>query len=258
MTQAKISSIKNVSSQHSPWSEIVCWSRMQAEGGQQLDEIVARKEIERSVNDGVFCWGVGNAPNRSTAGLARSGAEIDVLFSVMKSRPKLIDVAPSLTLVWRKFIDYDGHQRTIPHGSLITSKGETQGGIKRSHFALFCKSTSPLIFGDFGSFDPAAYRNVGEVGGSIGPSQVTALLRRIRDESPEGGYRINLRAKMFGGYWVKLIDPIPMDLEKQRKLSIFVSSLSQKTADQWSELVRDLRNNDKPSAWHSSHQLHLL
>jgi hypothetical protein len=137
MAQPILSSTDPISVEQSPWTEIVCWSRMQAEGGQQLDEIVRRKELERVANGGLFCWGVGNAANRCTASLARDRIEIDALFSIMKSRPKMVDVAPSTTVIWRRFIDFDGRERVIPRSSLVTSKGESQNKLKRSHFALF-------------------------------------------------------------------------------------------------------------------------
>jgi hypothetical protein len=231
---------------------------MQAEAGQQLREIVRRKELERSANGGTFCWGVGNAPNRSTAGLARDRIEVDVLFSIMKSRPKLVDVAPSTTLIWRRFIDCNGRERTIPRSSLVTSRGESPNGLKRNHFALFCQTSGPLMLGDFGSFDPNAYRNVGAVGGLIGPSQVTALLRRITVENSEGSYRINLKAKMSGSYWAKLFDPIPLDLEKQRSLSLFMSNIDRATDESWTDLVQQLRDNDNTTIGSSNRQLHLL
>lgn len=41
--------------------EFVCWSKVQAESGQTLNAIVARKEKERLAGAGVFFWGVGNA-----------------------------------------------------------------------------------------------------------------------------------------------------------------------------------------------------
>ena len=231
---------------------------MQAEGGQQLEEIVRRKELERRANGGIFCWGVGNAPNRCTASLARGSIEIDVLFSIMKSRPKLVDVAPTGTLIWRRFIDCNGRERTIPRSSLVTSKSESPNGLKRSHFALFCQANSPLVLGDLGSFDPSAYRNIGAAGGSIGPSQVTALLRRITAENSNGSYKINLKAKMFGSYWAKLIDPIPMESDKQRSLSLFMAKLDRATDEKWTDFVQQLRDNDKAPIGGSGRQLHLL
>jgi hypothetical protein len=258
MNKIDVRPTKADSSARGMQNEIICWSRMQAESGQQLHEIVWRKELEREANGGIFCWGVGNAPNRCTANLARNGVEVDAVFSVMKSRPKFLDVAPSLTLIWRKFIDYDGRERPLPPGSLVTSKGETRGAVKRSHFALLCKSDSRLVLGDFGSFDPDAYRNLGEIGGAIGNSQVTALLRRTANERANGAYRVNLRATLFGSYWAKLADPIPMDLEKQRCLSIFCADDHHAHVSKWLSLVSLLRENHKLDIGVCEHQLHLF
>jgi uncharacterized protein (DUF1697 family) len=232
---------------------------MQAEAGQQLEDIVRRKEWERLANDGTFCWGVGNAPNRCTPELARDRVEVDALFSIMKSRPKIVDVAPSAVVIWRKFVDFDGRERAIPKGSLVTSRGDFQTRLKRSHFALFCRTESPLVLGDFGSFDPTAYRNVGEIGGAIGPSQVTALLRRTAQErSDSTSYRINLKAKMFGSYWAKLTDPIPMDIDKQQALSCFAANRSSATVDGWADLVQQLRDNDKATVVDGERQMNLF
>jgi hypothetical protein len=238
--------------------KIVCWSRMQSEGGQQLEEIVLRKEYERKANGGIFCWGVGNAPNRCTPSLARSRTDVDVVFSVMKSRPKLGDVSPSLTLIWRRFIDCDGIEQRLPAGSLVTSKGEARNGAKSSHFALLCKSDRRLELGDYGSFDPTAFRNVGPIGGAVGSSQVTALVRCTGQMQSDAQYRINLKASLYGSYWVKLVDPIPMDLAKQRLLALFGLSKHTVSTAQWLGLVSQLREDSMPGLGVSEKQLHLL
>jgi hypothetical protein len=238
--------------------KIVCWSRMQSEGGQQLDEIVLRKEYERKANGGIFCWGVGNAPNRCTPSLARSRTDIDVVFSVMKSRPKLADLSPSLTLIWRRFVDCDGIEQRLPAGSLVTSKGEARSGAKSSHFALLCKSDHQLELSDYGSFDHTAFRNVGPAGGAVGSSQVTALVRCTGQMQADAQYRINLRATLYGSYWVKLVDPIPMDLAKQRLLALFGSVKHTASTTHWLELVSQLREDSMPGLAASEKQLHLL
>src|SRR4051794_36935642 len=88
--------------------ELVCWSRMQSEAGQSLADIVRRKESERLAGQGLFFWGVGNAPSSVTNSLARMLTPISAVFSIMKGKPKRIDVSPSRTLVWRGYIDLDG------------------------------------------------------------------------------------------------------------------------------------------------------
>jgi hypothetical protein len=53
--------------------ELICWTRMQSEAGQQLDAIMSRKELERRAGGGIFFWGVGNPPPRIINELARRG-----------------------------------------------------------------------------------------------------------------------------------------------------------------------------------------
>lgn len=110
-----------LSAQNGP-EEYVCWSRMQAEAGQGLAAIVARKEREREAGDGLFFWGVGNAPAVMTNALARLNHPVRVVFSIMKGKPKAEDLRPRQTLVWRKYLDTDGVERDLPPNALITSR----------------------------------------------------------------------------------------------------------------------------------------
>lgn len=164
-------------------TETVCWSRMQTEAGQELQAIVDRKELERSAGKGVFCWGVGNAPSRSIPDLARAGTDVDVVFSIMKSRPKAVDIEPNRLRIWRTFFDYSGRERPLPPATLVTSRVSAGLRARNAHYALMCRSDQELRLGDFGSFDPSAYRNVSETGKAVGASQVTALLRRVSGEN---------------------------------------------------------------------------
>lgn len=224
-----------------PLTEMVCWSRMQSEAGQDLQSIILRKEIERSAGKGLFCWGVGNAPSRSIPGLARSGADVDVVFSLMKSHPKAIDSAPASLRIWRSYFDQAGHERPLPPATLITSRGDTGARAKSVHYALMCRSELPLSFGDFGPFDPSAYRNVSEIGGAVGASQVTALLRRVSREVGAPSYKINLRAKLELGYWVRLGDAIDVSSEKRTVLERVLSDLSKVSATEWIRALCELR-----------------
>lgn len=182
--------------------EYVIWTRMQAEGGEQLDKILHRKELERASGGGLFFWGVGNAPSRSIPAFVRSGIELDIIFSVMKSKPKIKDVNPENLCAWKNYIDVDGHTHAIPDHVLVTSRASGRD----RHYALICRSNAPLVAGDGGMFDPAAFRNVGG-GAGVGASQVTALLERHASDGPSD-YRVAMRAQASGSYWVKLVDPV--------------------------------------------------
>lgn len=218
---------------------LVCWSRMQAEAGQGLAAIVARKEVERSAGDGVFLWGVGNAPSVAIAALARLKAPVPVIFSIMKGRPKAVDVAPSRIVAWRRYIDAEGAERELPAASIVTSRGESAKGAKRAHYALMCRSRGPLLLSEGEVFDVNAYRNAGGRGAPVGASQVTALLRQVEEPGGEGDYHANLRADLDGSYWVRLTDPVDVPASLLERLQ----HAGEMSVEEWLRLARDIRGN---------------
>lgn len=218
-------------------SAFVCWSRMQAEAGQGLDAIVARKELERSAGAGVFFWGVGNAPSVAISALARLGEPVPVIFSIMKSKPKKIDVAPSRVVAWRRYFDAEGAERDLPPSAIITSRGDSANGSKRAHYALMCRSGEPLALRRGEVFDVNAYRNAGGRGAPVGASQVTALLRQVSEPSATSDYEANLRAQLEGSYWVRLSDPVDVPASLQKRLDA-AEGLG---VEEWLDLAREIR-----------------
>lgn len=217
--------------------EYLCWSRMQAEAGQALEAIVERKERERQAGGGSFLWGVGNAPAHVTHVLARAGIPVRAVFSVMKSRPKAIDVAPSRTVIWRRYIDAQGVERPLPPHVLVTSRGDSASGAKRAHYALMCRSDEPLAIKRGEAFNPAAFRNAGGTGAPVGFSQVTALLRRVEVDHDGSDYEANLNAWLADSYWVRLTDPVELDMDRLRILA----DIARQPLDGWCELVSHIR-----------------
>jgi hypothetical protein len=217
--------------------EYVCWSRMQAEAGQRLDAIIARKELERRAGDGSFLWGVGNAPAVVANVLARAHVPVRAVFSIMKSRPKVVDAAPARTVAWRRYIDAQGVDRPLPPHALVTSRGDSASGAKRIHYALMCRSNTSLALRRGEPFDPAAFRNVGGAGAPVGTSQVTALLRRVGVGADASDYEANLTAWLADGYWVRLIDPIELDRSKQTLLD----GLGSCAVGEWCSTVAEIR-----------------
>lgn len=211
---------------------------MHAESGEVLNSILARKELERRATGGMFFWGVGTPPARSVQSLSLREQSVDVVFSVMKSKPKSKDTHPSALLVWRRFVGSDGVSRRLPPGVLVTSRGHTSGGLKRQHYALVCRSDAPIALGNLGPFDHSAYRNFGGTNGPVGASQVTALLRRQRPENAAAAqYRVNFRAKLEGAYWVRLADPAQVPSTSSWDL---IDS-SKMELGMWIELVRSIQ-----------------
>jgi hypothetical protein len=210
---------------------------MQAEAGQNLSAIVRRKEVERRAGGGQFFWGVGNAPAVVIGAFSRMKHPIQVIFSIMKTRPKLADSAPLRTLVWRRYVGHDGGVRPLPPNALVTSRGDSASGPKTKHFALMCYSRDPLKLQHGEPFDPQAFRNVSGTGGPVGSSQVTALLRRVSSDTSDSDYEINLQAAMVGDYWVRLADPIEWtpDFQALDPLSI--------TTNDWLDFVSHVRGS---------------
>lgn len=235
---------------------VVCWSRMQAEAGQQLEAIVLRKETERLANGGVFCWGVGNPPAKSVGRIRASRQPVDAIFSIMKSKPKAIDAAPERVVLWRTYFDEAGAELPLPEGSIVTSRADSAGRVKASHYALICASDEPLVLGDFGSFDPNAYRNVSVEAGPIGASQVTALVQRFRPEQRPAAYRVNLRARLAGAYWVKLGSPVLLSSFAREQLQAVVTNTSNQRG--WLALARSLRDGPETLRVDNGQQLPLL
>ncbi len=222
--------------------DYVCWSRMQAEAGQELETIIARKELERRAGDGIFLWGVGNPPALVANVLARAGVPVRMIFSIMKSRPKLVDVAPSRTVAWRRYVDAHGAERPLPENALVTSRGDSAGGAKRAHYALMCRSDQQLRIRRGVTFDPSAFRNAGGTGAPVGASQVTALLRRTGADTSGTDYEANLSAWLVDSYWVRLVDPVELDPGKLELLS----HGAKQDVEGWLDLVERIRSG--PSA----------
>lgn len=211
----------------------LCWTRMQAESGEGLVRILRRKNFERLAGDGLFFWGIGNAPSRAIPALARATAAIDVLFSVMKSRPKAQDMSPSRVLAWQSYVNADGIVRPLPKHVLVTSRA----GNRDCHYALVCHSNESLAVSDGGPFDPTAFRNYG-AGGAVGASQVTALIERCAPDGRSEDYRVAMRARLTGGLWVKLVDPVEVTASARARLDRGVDS-----EGEWLELVNTLRTS---------------
>jgi hypothetical protein len=215
---------------------------MQAEAGQGLEAIVERKERERQAGSGAFMWGVGNAPAHITNVLARAGIPVRAVFSVMKSRPKAVDVAPSRTVIWRRYFDAHGVERPLPPHALVTSRGDSARGAKRAHHALMCRSDQPLTIRRGETFDPAAFRNAGGTGAPVGFSQVTALLRRVQFDHNDSDYEANLTAWLTDSYWVRLTDPIELDADR---LGI-LAEIARQPLEDWCELASRIRGAPSP------------
>lgn len=215
----------------------LCWSRIQAEAGQSIEQIIERKERERIAGDGIFYWGVGNPPAMAIRDLASVGSEVSVVFSLMKTRPRESDLFPDRVAIWRRYVDTHGMARMLPEHVLVTSKMRASAAPRNVHYALVCRSDAPLRLQRGVLFNHHAYRNVSVRRARVAPSQVTALLEPTGASARHGSYEENMRARLVGGYWVRLTDAIvrsPSTLDK-------LSGCADLPPDEWETLVCALR-----------------
>ena len=99
------------------------FSKMQAEAGQNLEEIIARKEAERVAWNGVFWWGIGNSLGSSVHDeVTAAGGILPVLFSRMLSKPKIEDSAPDEVVIWTAWENSCGTVEPVPKFVRITSR----------------------------------------------------------------------------------------------------------------------------------------
>jgi hypothetical protein len=192
---------------------VFCWTKIQAESGEDLARILRRKDLERRAGGGVFFWGVGNSLGKKTHAVL-SGHAHKVAFSRMRSRPKREDVAPTGVLLWQSYIDYEGQAYPLPPHVLITSRADTMRSRKRRHYALVCRSGEALSLCNHGWLNLDGYKNFESRNPRVGASQVTTVLEQkdsaaiIHDANNR--YQINMVADLADPHFVMLATPVAL------------------------------------------------
>jgi hypothetical protein len=187
-------------------SDTFVWTKMGVESGEQLIQIIKRKEAERIAGQGQFWWGIGTSLGSAVRAEARAqGGTLPVLFSTMLGRAKPADESPEMILRWTGWEDENGKSQSIPAHVKVISRGDAS---KAKHYALVCYSKVPLALGRDGKFNPNECRTVA-TGKLPGSSQVTALLRGSASGHFTGPYDICFRATLIAPWAVKLVRPIP-------------------------------------------------
>lgn len=194
--------------------ERFCWTKFGSEAGEGIDEILARKDSERRANGGVFLWGIGNSVAPGIRALVRHDKEPAVIFSPMRAKARAIDVVPSRVVAWRCARAIDGCNWDLPRGSMVTSRGDSSGGMrKRTHYALVCQSDIPLT-GSPATHGQLRFGSICNLlsGLPVGYSQVTSVVGYRECHSDAGPlYDIGFRARLVYPYFVELFDPIVTD-----------------------------------------------
>lgn len=216
-----------------------CWTKIQAEGGQPLEEIIRRKEFERLAGHGVFYWGIGNSLGKNV-GAMYSGQVGEINFSKMSSQAKKIDHSPTHVSIWQRGQDMLGVIHEIPEHVAIVSRSFTPSGrLKDVHYALVCYTRQPLKLTDCGIIDVSAYKNLGSNNTKIGASQVTTIIEHNHEDHHRQGrlYKINMKAESRAPHFLKLLDPLVLSSAEVR------SAFSQSTLDDYLDAVRSLRRH---------------
>jgi hypothetical protein len=209
------------------------WTKMQVESGFPLPQTLFFKEMERQAGDGVFWWGVGNAVDRNLVQQEAENARgsLPVLFSLMVSRPKRIDVRPGHVSLWTQWEDSDGKLHDLPAHVLEFSGGKKQ---KNFHYALVCHSPVPLALGSL-LFDPRCCKTCRDK--DVGAKMVTALLKGDPEDPRHslGIYHFGMRATLVKPWFVKLITPRLLE-PAEMQMDVWKSA--------WQEFVHQLKIKD--------------
>lgn len=207
------------------------WSRFGTEAGQTIDSILKRKESERLANGGVFFWGIGNAVGPSIAALVAQTNDPLVLFSPIKSPPRVEDAQPECVVTWTAAIGLNGAPYALPLQSLITSRF-TVG--REHHYALVCSSKFPLTDAHNESLLTSEGIFPGDLcnfltGRPVGASQVTAVVQRCRQAASKASYPVSFMAKLVPPYFIRLSAPRPISPEHVRQWTLDFSMTCSET-----------------------------
>lgn len=198
-----------------------CWSKFGDEAGEESDFIIARKELERVKNDGVFLWGIGTSIGPSLRELLRVQTNPRVLFTPMLSKSSPKDMSPMAIAVWRSAQTMDGDPYLLPRHSVVTSRA-TPGSPPERHYALVCRSEFSLTErAEELWIDNADLRNL-RSDALVGSSQVTSVVRHLsRGQRGQRKYTVAFSATLESPYLIKLKDCI---LEMTKNVDEEVSS----------------------------------
>ncbi len=218
------------------WPRAFCWTKMQAESGQELASILARKDAERRATGGFFLWGIGNSLGDKLARLRRREPHTLVLFSVCAPNRKKPMLPPGSSCIWT-------HCRPIAEsGPGTIGRGHTDGRLKKAHYALVCFSGERVERRSRGDLDVRRLQNIGSANPRIGSSQVTTVVERKSHDTQCGSpaYRIDMVAGLVGLGIVRLSGAVPLTHAEQSKLDGNGGRDWEQTSA-WIDCARELR-----------------
>ena len=185
------------------------WTKMNTDGGEPLENIVRRKDLERQSGEGtfenVFWWGVGESRGEAIRShLVGKVKNPRVLFSRTLGPSQQRDKEGGL--IWQSYLDDEGNEHSIPDHVIVHSRPT------ESYRAIVCHSPQPLRLSGRVSFYASELRNLnkdGTVGKVPGNNQTTSVVGYSPNSKKRIGrpYHDELRADLVGPYFVKLARP---------------------------------------------------
>jgi hypothetical protein len=223
----------------SPVPKAFVWTKIQADAGQTVWQILYRKELERLAGGGTFWWGIGESKAKAISLLVKNESRPALLFSLMLSRPHARDSTPDGVVLWQAYETCNGNQPLPPHVVVTSRALASNGSPKRRHYAIVCESHLSILSNGGGKLDAGCLRNVGDGGRSVGASQVTAVVEQRGARGNDARYEITARATVVTPFAVTLSLPREL-LPAERQLLDEVGNEG-KGRDDWFSVARKLR-----------------
>jgi hypothetical protein len=214
------------------------WTKIQADAGQSVEQILNRKELERQ-SGSTFWWGIGESKAEQIRLLLAGNPHPTVLFSRMLSRPHRRDSHPDGVLLWEAYETARGQIPLPPHAIVISRAHDKKGRQKQNYYALVCENPIAILRNGHGVLDAGTLRNFCADGKSVGSSQVTAVVERINSNSKARLYPITARATLIAPYAVKLTAKRKLSDSELRLLDD--ASRGTMSPDDWIALAGQLR-----------------
>ncbi len=215
------------------------WTKMQADGGELIEGIRRRKELERIAGNGTFWWGVGESKGHAIDVLRDLDPRPQVLFSLMLSAPHAQARRPGRVQFWRSFLS-DAGEMPLPKHVVVTSSPDRNGNPRRRYHALVCFSPTPLRLTGGGALDASRLINVGEDGKHVGSSQTTSAVTLGPSKGRTSSYPISGRATLTAPFFASLGSPRELSLSE--RLMLEEVGKEGRTVDDWLAAATTLWN----------------
>jgi hypothetical protein len=223
----------------SPLPDVFIFTKMEAESGQPIQTIRRRKDFERLNGGGLFYWGIGTSID--VGEVLKRSTSLEVVFSLMRAKPRQTDVSPKGVLLWTQFLDADGAVYALPPHALVLSNAHTaKQSEKERYYALVCHSSDSLFIARDERLGFAHLRNFNGDKKPLGFSQITAVVEHVSTASPGVLYPATMRAELKSPYCAKLREPVLLDQADRHKITA-VADDPELTPRVWGEFVASLR-----------------